>query len=286
MTRKLTLALIGAGRWGTNIRRTLEAFRDVRLAAVVTRDWRALLRLPNLDGVLIATPASTHARIALPFLRRGLPMFIEKPLASSLRDALALQRASRSRALVFVGHVHLYAPAYQVAKRHVRRLGKIRFLFGEGMNRGPVRDDISALWDWAPHDLALALDLLGETPRVMQVTGHAWQKPRSTLHDFASLTLRFPSGAAFHGVYSWALPPKRKRLTIVCDRGTVVHDDTAERKVSVHTPDGRVAYPRYASTPPLTAELRSFVRMIRSRKRPVSDLAQGLAVIRILDAAG
>lgn len=284
--KRLTLALIGTGRWGSNIRRTLASLPGVTLVPPVSRDWRQLLTRQDLDGVLIATPASTHAEIALPFLRRGIPLFIEKPLTDSLASARQTRRiAARSRVPVMVGHVHLYNPAFAAAKRALRRAGRLRWIFGEGMNRGPIRDDVSCLWDWAPHDLSMTLDLLSEEPAAVQATGAALLKPRTRLYDVATLSLRFPSGVRFVGVYSWLAPAKRKRLTIVGERRSIILDDTADRKVAAVTPAKPPVYHRYAATPPLTAELQAFVRMLRTRAQPVSDLAQGVAVVRILDAS-
>lgn len=299
MTPLVTLALIGAGRWGTNIRRTIERLPAARLVAVRTREWRDLLRRDDLDGVLIATPASTHAHIALPFIERGISTFIEKPLTVNLPDALRLQRvAARRRALVFVGHVHLYNPAYQTLKSLLPHLGRIRWVLGEGMNNGPFRDDISCLWDWAPHDLAMALDLFGETPTAVRASGTTLLRPKTRLHDVATLELRFPQGKRFLGVYSWLAPEKRKKLTVVGARDTIVFDDAAEHKVSLYERMGptvrrgavtrqepRATHPPYADTPSLTAELSAFLAMIRTKRPPPSPLAQGLQTIEILDAA-
>lgn len=295
----LTLALIGTGRWGTNIRRTLADLPGCQLKYAETRGWRQLLGAPDLNGVLIATPGSTHAKIARPFIERGIATFIEKPLTTSLRDARALQRAAaRSGALVVVGHVHLYNPAYTAAKHAARRAGRIRFIMGEGMNNGPYRVDMSCLWDWAPHDLAMALHLLGTRPLAVQAQASALLRPRTRLYDMGSLHVRFAGGTEFFGVYSWLAPTKRKRFTIVGTTSAVVFDDTAERKVTVHRGlgprvRGRVVtrlepavwYPPYGSTPALTAELRAFLTCIRTGRPPRSDLDQGLATVRILDAA-
>jgi predicted dehydrogenase len=134
---------------------------------------------------------------------------------------------------VFVGHVHLYSPAYQTAKKLARRAGRIRFLTAEGMNNGPYREDMSALWDWAPHDLAMLLDLLGESPHAVQASGLGILRPRTRLYDAATLRLEFQSGVQFLGIYSWMAPEKRKRFTIHGSLHTIVYDDAAERKVTV-----------------------------------------------------
>ena len=296
-----SLALIGAGRWGTNILRTLEGIGGA--AVTVTREGDSLdphaPHLRGIRGVLIATPASTHATIARPFIERGIPTFVEKPLTTSLRDARALERAARrSGAQVFVGHVHLYNPAFVTAKKHALRAGRIRLLVAEGMNNGPYRDDISALWDWAPHHLAMALDLIGHPPVAVQAWGVATLRARTPLHDFATLRLRFPRGEAFVGITSWLSPEKRMRLTIVGTKDTVVFDDTAAQKVTVYRGLGptvrrsrvtrqepTVSHPPYSDAPPLRRELEAFLGCIRTGRKPLSSLSQGVATVRILDAA-
>lgn len=297
--RALTLALIGAGRWGSNIRRTLADIPGCTLKYIETRNWRRLLRLPDLDGILVATPASTHAEIALPFIERGIPTFIEKPLTGTLPDAYRLKRAARrGKSLVFVGHVHLYNPAYEAVRKLLPRLGGIRFLVSEGMNNGPFRTDMSALWDWAPHDLALALDLLHEQPVSVVASAAAVLRPRTNLYDVATLHVRFTGDVSLFGMYSWLAPEKRKRLTIVGARSTIAFDDAARHKVSFYEHLGpavhrgtvvrqepHVTRPSYGATPSLTAELSAFLTMIRTKRPPQSPLSQGIQTVEILAAA-
>ena len=159
----IRLALIGLGRWGTNIKNTLEAIGGVE---VVTFEKDASPLTPvvakkkGIQAVIVATPGSTHAEVALPFVKEGLPVFIEKPMTTSLKDALKLQEAAQqSGSNVFVGHLHMYNPAYLAAKELVPHVGDTRYAMFEGMNWGPFREDMSAWWDWAPHDISLALDL-------------------------------------------------------------------------------------------------------------------------------
>ena len=297
--RELRLALIGTGRWGTNIARTLRTIPGCHLVGVETRGWRKLLQSPDLDGVLIATPGSTHAAIALPFIEGGIATFIEKPLTTKLSDALRLERAARrSGALIFVGHVHLYNPAYLAAKNLAKRAGPIRYIVAEGMNNGPFRDDLSALWDWAPHDVALCVDLLRSVPRAVRAWSVRTLRPRTHLDDFAVVECAFPKNIHSFLMESWLMPEKRKRLTIVGTRDTVVFDDTAEQKVTLFAGMGprvrgkaverrepRISYPTYASDPPLQIELKEFLASIRSSRKHLTNLTQAVDTIRVLEAA-
>ncbi|MDZ4226177.1 MAG: Gfo/Idh/MocA family oxidoreductase, partial [Patescibacteria group bacterium] len=79
MAKPVRLAVIGRGRWGKNIIKTLEAMPGCVVAYAVARNYTELLKKNDIDGVVVATPSSTHAKVALPFIQKGLSTFIEKP---------------------------------------------------------------------------------------------------------------------------------------------------------------------------------------------------------------
>jgi Oxidoreductase family, NAD-binding Rossmann fold len=136
MTR---IAVIGNGKWAKTIIRTLEVLPD--LAAVVC--GRGEASPPNIDGVVIATPSATHAEVALPYIQRGIPTFIEKPMATSLPDAKRLlQAAEKSLAPVLVGHLQLYNVAFNKFLTLLPEIGKLRLVVLESMG-GEDRKDCS-----------------------------------------------------------------------------------------------------------------------------------------------
>lgn len=296
----ITVALIGRGRWGANIDTTLRSLRGVEVLVATTAAETKKLHNAALDGVLIATPGSTHAEVAEPFIARGLPTYIEKPLTTSVKDAERLQRAAAaSGAPVFVGHVHLYNPAYAAARAAVMRGNNhIRTITFEGMNNGPIRDDMSVLWDWGPHGISLILDLLGHTPTHVQAWGQLLLRPRTKLYDKVSLNMFFSSRVSATCTFSWLSPEKRVKLTIVGTKNSVVFDDTARQKVTLYQGIGpqvqgntvtvatpHITYPRYAQTLSLTAEMRAFIEMIRHKSTPPTDIHNGVAVVAVLAAA-
>jgi UDP-N-acetylglucosamine 3-dehydrogenase len=291
---KRKLGLIGRGRWGKNIERTLLTFPDVALT-VVGRGEQAP---KDLDGVLVATPGSTHKEIALPFIERGIPTFVEKPFTTSVADALALQTAAeKSGALVFVGHIHLYNPPFLKIKELLPSLGPVRFMFSEGMNNGPVRDDMSVMWDWLPHDLSMAIELLGSVPVAVEASAVNVLRPELPhLYDIASATFTFKEGIKLFSNVSWISPIKRKRLIVVGEKSTLVFDDTAEKKLILyknlgpHVEGNRVAlqeahllYPDYDKISSLECELRAFVEMVTAKK--VQSLNTSVAIVRAIEAA-
>src|SRR5262245_34852865 len=128
-------------------------------------DWRDLLDAGAVDAIIVASPPQLHAEMANAAVDAGLPVLIEKPLTMDLGEATALRdRAEERRALVMVGHTHLYHPAYRALKALAPRYGAILGIDAEAGNLGPYRSDVPVLWDWGPHDVALCLDLLGTKP--------------------------------------------------------------------------------------------------------------------------
>lgn len=278
----MRLGLIGVGRWGKNIARTLQEFPEVEL---VTEDVSAA----ELEGVLIATPGSTHASVAEPYIKKGLAVFVEKPFTTSLAEAERLEQlANESGAVVQVGHIHLFNPAYRVAKSLVPAVGKTRFILCEGMNNGPVRDDLSAMWDWAPHDVAVLLDLMGGRPQQVQAWGFDWLRPGQNLFDAAVIHYRFPAGTEAVSVVSWMMPEKRKRITMVGEQDKIVFDDTAEKKVTYWAgsrPGSVVSYPNYLAAAPLKMELTAFMEAVKTRQVPLAGLSHAVDSVRVLAAA-
>ncbi len=299
MLKHIRIALIGRGRWGKNIEKTLRTLPQCTLAYTKEQDYRALLTKKDIDAVIIATPGSTHARVALPFVKRGMPVFIEKPVAISVADAEKLKHAAeQSGSLVFAGHLHHYNPAYIKTKELAQKIGKIRFMVAEGSNNGPYRDDMSALWDWAPHDIYMMVDVVGSMPKSVQAWGTSFLRPRTALHDVGYIKLNFKNGVIGFIFNSWLFPEKRKKLTLVGEKSSIVFDDTALQKIALYKNMGpgvtkktvvqktpRVSSPAYPKTLPLFVELKAFLETVRSRKKPKTNIQEGLAVVKILAAA-
>lgn len=171
------LALIGAGRWGRNYIRTIGSLAEAELTAVVSRNpetaslvpagcaivqgWWQVIRAPDIDGVIVATPAETHAEILLAAIDVNKPVLVEKPVVHS-RDEAARVRAklSNTEADILVDNVHLFHPAFRRLHRLAGSLGPIKSIKASAGNRGPYRAETSVLWDWGPHDLAMCLTLV------------------------------------------------------------------------------------------------------------------------------
>jgi predicted dehydrogenase len=261
-----------------------------RRGVVCLRDWRPLLEQNDLDGVLIVTPAATHFSLAAPFLQRGLPLFIEKPLALNWQQTKRLWKLwQRRRGIVMVGHLYLFHPVWQKVRSMVRRWRGAEFMWAEGMQPGPVRKDIDVLGDWAVHDIALALDLWGE-PRAVRAWQVGWREKRRG--DMTVLQMRLRGGIVFQGSYSWRFPYKRRSWVFSSRRRVLWWDNLASpplRAATWRRSNAAISNWRPVAvgkiSPPLSIELRVFVRAVQGRSKPSSTLAEALPVMRVIETA-
>ena len=146
-----------------------------------THDWRALVDDPEVDLVAIATPNLMHAPMALAAIEAGKHVYCEKPLATTLADAIAMTRAAEAAGIVtMVGFNYLKNPMMTTAREIVRsgEIGEVtgfRGIFAEDFMADPTapfswrcerRQAGGALADIGSHAIALSRFLLGEVESV------------------------------------------------------------------------------------------------------------------------
>ena len=321
----IRVGIVGLGYWGPNLARNfanvpgsqLSALCDLspeRLAhvsaqfpnAYATRDPEEVLSSRVIDATVIATPTSTHYHLARKALEHGLHTFVEKPLATSSEECEDLIGLADDMGVVlFVGHVFLYsAPVIKLRELIATgELGNISYISSVRLNLGPIRHDVNALWDLAPHDISIVLELMGRLPVSVNCQGLAYLS--RTVHDVCSLTLHFGNNTMALIHVSWLDPNKRRLMTVVGDKKMAVYDDIEPlEKIKVYDKGveapgysdsfGEFQYsyrygdsycPRLVQVEPLKAECRNFIDCVKERKRPKSDGRHGLDVVRVLQAA-
>ena len=294
MPHPLRLGLAGAGRWGRNYIRTIAGLPALRLARVASGNpdtaallpagcqlvgsWRELIDPSALDGVIIATPPASHAEIARAAILAGVPVLIEKPLALSAAEARAVRDLAMERhVFALVEHTHLFSPAFRVLKGLVERHGGVREIRSEASNHGPYRRDVSVLWDWGPHDVAMCLDLLREVPASVVCAAHDKSPGDEGVAETVTIALSFPSGVSAEIVLS-NRQDKRRRFSVRCADAEVVYDDLSAQKLSL---DGSpVPVP---SELPLTVAVREFAAAILAGAEHPGSLDLGVRVVEVLE---
>ncbi|MEZ4635483.1 MAG: Gfo/Idh/MocA family oxidoreductase [Caldilineaceae bacterium] len=319
----LRIAQVGYGYWGPNLARNLYQMPDVELTYLVDRDPQVLANVAGLfpgttlaadaeqvladetvDAVVIATPAKTHFDLAHKALSVGKHVFVEKPLAMQLDEARTLvDLAAERQRVLMVGHVFEYNSAVRYIKTALDQgeLGDVYYLYSRRVNLGRVQSDINALWSIAPHDVSIALYLLGHLPEAVSCHGAACLN--GEVEDVIFLTLHFPGDVLCHVHASWLDPSKQREMTVVGSRKMIVYDDVAsedkiriydkgvyrrgdpiygEYQYKVHS--GDILVPRLDMREPLRAEMEDFVHSIRNGTQPQANGEDGLRVVAVLAA--
>ena len=316
------VAVVGRGYWGPNLVRNFYEIAETELAAVCdlreerletigrryptvrrTTSFDEILTDPAIDAVAIATHVSSHHPLAKRALEAGKHVFVEKPLAASVAEALDLIAIAKERKLVLMpGHTFLYSPPVNVIKALIDSgdLGDIYFITTSRVNLGLHQPDVSVVWDLAPHDFSILRYWLEETPTTASALSRACIVPGTP--DVAFINLDYPSGTIAHAELSWLAPSKLRRTAIVGSRKMVVYDDTSSEPlrifdsgVDLQEPEtygeykltyrtGDIVSPRVAASEPLALELRDFHRAVREGSTPRSSAAVGLDVVRMMEA--
>jgi predicted dehydrogenase len=321
------IGVVGAGHWGPHLIRNftdhlsshvlwvaeLEARRRKGIAerfpgTAVTSELDDILDDPRVDAVVVATPTSSHASIVAAALESGKHVLVEKPIAYGLKDSIRLcEEADRRDLVLMVGHVFLFNSAFQTAKDYIQRgeLGDIRYLSMVRTNLGPVRADVSAAWDLASHDVAIANHWLDAVPQSVSATGGSWLN--DGIQDVVFATLSYPGDVLVHIEASWLNPRKRRLVAAVgSDRMLTVDDMELNEPIRLYDKgvlkrsddefsdtfagfrnqirEGEVRIPHVTGGEPLRAECDEFLRRIAGGSNTLSNGWDGARTVAVLDA--
>ncbi len=312
-----SIAVIGCGYWGKNLIRNF--FELKALGLICDKNEEALARFEDqyqgmktcfalneviarddILGVAIATPAETHYTVAREVLLAGKHVFVEKPFVLHESQAGELiELAEKAGRVIMVGHVLQYHPVFVKLKELANsgELGRINYIYSHRLNLGKIRREENILWSFAPHDISMILSLAGEEPESIQALGGYYLHQK--IADVTTTHLSFPSGLQAHLFVSWLHPFKEQKLVVVGDKKMAVFDDTQawQDKLLLYpheirwqngTPVPAKAEPERLDIPegePLRLECEDFMRCIAEGKAPTTDGAEGMRVLKVLNAA-
>ena len=204
---KLRVGVVGVGPMGRGHARHYSELPGCDLVAVVDSDpgRRAESALKTgamafadpkeligrVDAVSIATPTTTHRAVALPFIEAGIHVLVEKPIAQSTAEALAIVDAAKAKGVVLqVGHIERFNPAFRAAKEVVC---DPRYVICDRLSPFAFRStDIGVVHDLMVHDLDILFEFLDDEVQEMEAFGIP---VLSLSEDMADARLRFKGGA-------------------------------------------------------------------------------------------
>lgn len=324
----LNVAVIGAGYWGPNLVRNFHANPQTKVEWVVDADLgkarRLAARFPpaqssddldavlargEVDAIAIATPAGTHAPLALRAMEAGCHVLVEKPLATTVADGETMVRTARERGLVLMAdHTFCYTPAVQKIREIIRSgtLGSVRYFDSVRINLGLVQSDVDVFWDLAPHDLSILDFVLPDDVTVLSVSATGADPVGAGHACIGYVTMPLSNGGIAHAHLNW-LSPSKIRTTIiggsekmivwddlrpsqrisVFDSGVEVErdlDDDLRRALLVSYRAGDMFAPALDGSEALAGVVDEFVDSIGENRPPLTDGEAGLRVLRLLEA--
>lgn len=311
---QVNVCVTGCGYWGKNLIRNFHTLGH--LHSICESDSKKLGQFqsqygvkgfscleeaigdPEVQALVIATPAEQHAAMAISALRAGKDVFVEKPLALRWQDGVEMTAmARRGNRILMVGHLLLYHPAVLKLKELLEsgELGRLEYIYSNRLSMGKIRREENALWSFAPHDISVILTLTGELPVQVSAVGGAYVQPN--IADVTVSNLLFDRGTRAHIFVSWLHPYKEQRLVVIGSKKMVVFEDSRatdklvlyDKQIALGGNDFEVKQPRgepvpVAAAEPLRAECEHFIDCVRSRQAPRTPGEDGVTVLQVLQA--
>ncbi|OLP16488.1 oxidoreductase [Leptolyngbya sp. 'hensonii'] len=301
--------VVGAGNWGRNLVKNFHQLGALAGVAEANPELRAAVEttypgiptyqtyddaLEAEDGpIVLATPAPLHYAMALSALKAGRDVFVEKPMTLRAEESRHLAEfADAHDRILMVGHLLLYQPAITWMRDYLAsgQAGRVLHVATQRAALGKVRTEENVWWSFAPHDVAIILELLG-SPKISQVkaTGQALLQPQ--IEDFVHVDLQFEGGQSAHLHCSWLWPEKQRGTVVIAERQMLVYDEIRQ-VLTVHDKsigadlknDDRGSQGiEVTAAEPLKIECQHFLDCVQNRQRPRSDGWNGVAVVEILE---
>ena len=331
-SQPLRLAIAGFGLVGRRQRDAINRVAGLELVGVADPDpgarayatGQGLKWFPTLarmfvearpDGVILATPTPMHVPQGLDCVARGVPVLVEKPIASRTSDAARLVEAAKgANARVLVGHHRRHNPLVRAAKEMIREgaIGDVRAVHAScwlykpddyfesaawrrGAGGGPISINLS-------HDVDVLRHLCGE---IVRVQAQAVPSTRgSDTEEAAAATMGFESGAvgtvavadSIVAPWSWEMTAQENPAypwtsqscyLIGGSRGSLSIPDltlwTQPGGRSWWKPISASRSPREAADP-LVEQIRHFADVIAGAAEPLVSALEGLKTLRVVEA--
>lgn len=321
--KNIKIGIIGSGYWATNIIKSLEELSiknifvfDINKKQLIStkkkfsftyiaKSLKELLKL-DLDCYFLVTPTATHYRIGKQIILQNKDLFIEKPLSLSSKHIRNLGKLSKKRKTILMsGYIYNYNVYIKFIKNLIekKKIGKIKYIYLERSNLGPIRNDASCIWDLAAHDISSCIFLLNKKLKVIGANGYDFLKKK--IYDISSIYLSWKD-IKIEIKSSWLSPTKNRKLIIVAEKKMLLFDEldpnskikiynqyakypkTDSFKKSFFTPKanifiGNINEPKIKFISPLKEEILHFFKCVIERKKPKTDANYAFAVSKIIE---
>jgi len=319
---KIKIGVIGCGYWGPNLIRNfnnigeaeilyicdidemkLSSIKDNYPKVKTTKDYKEILKDPDVDAVLVALPVFLHYPIAKDALLHNKHVLVEKPMTSNSEQAKELIEIAREKnKVLMVDHTFEYSEPIKKIKEIVDSgdLGDIYYIRAEWLNLGLLQPDVHVVWDLAPHIISIIGYVTGLKPE--SLNAHAKGYIREDIPEIAHININFENGVSAYITTGWLEPKKTRTMTIVGSKKLLVFDLINKeesvrvydksvkiikvddiRNVKLHYKYGDTISYNIKDVESLNTMCRHFVDCIINNKKPQSDGESGLRVVKVLE---
>jgi predicted dehydrogenase len=325
--KAVRVGVVGCGYWGPNLVRNfarhpgsqVQAVCDTRFerATRVGAEYRVptitdrseeVLKAPDLDLVVIATPSFTHFELAKTALLAGKHVLVMKPLTTRADHAEELcDLAERQGVRLAVDHTFVFTGAVQRMKQLIvsGEVGELYYFDSVRINLGLFQTDVNVIWDLAPHDVSIMDYVIGGDPLAVSATGAA--HGGSPTENIAYVTVRFAGSLIGHVHVNWLAPAKVRRTIVGGSKRMLIYDDVEpseklriydkgfsvaphpspenEYQLLISYRAGDMHAPQLDTREALAVEVENVIEAIHGEAPLMADGRAGWRVVRILEAA-
>ena len=308
------IGIIGCGHWGKNLIRNFHSLGSLNSVSdsdsetaksfskqydIPSISFEEMIDSIDIEGVVIAAPAVLHSNLAIKALNAGKHVFVEKPLATNIKDAQSMiDCAKKSGKHLMVGHLLQYHPVFIKLKKLVLegKIGNLEYIYSNRLSLGKIRVDENIIWSFAPHDISMIISLVNKKPSKVLAVGN--QQLGRKIEDRAIIHLDFDTEIQAHIEVSWINPYKQHKLVVVGSKSMLVFDDSKpwneklmffDHSINLDSTPPEIIKSegieiKVVETEPLMNECLHFIEVVNNNYKPITDAEEGMRVLEVLHA--
>lgn len=301
--KKIRVGVIGVGYLGEHHARIYSQLDGVELVGVAdvnkkradeiaqkipTRPYYSYKDIINLvDAVSIVVPTPLHYKVASDFLKNGIDVLLEKPMTTTLSEADSLiKKAKEKRLILQIGHVERYNSAVRTLASII---SKPRYI--ESRRFGPFAErvsDVDVILDLMIHDIDIVLSLVNSDIKSITATGVSVM---TSHNDIANAYIEFKNGCIANLTVSRMSIDRLRKISIYQpetyitldykDQDIIVHKRKWKKVNGKRVPEISDDKINLVKEEPLNAEVASFIKCVKARKKPIVSGIEGRRALEI-----
>ncbi|MEM3765633.1 MAG: Gfo/Idh/MocA family oxidoreductase [Candidatus Bathyarchaeia archaeon] len=311
MSKKINIAVIGAGYWGTKLVHEYLALskkrRDLKLQAIadkspeslckirenfslptsmLKKDYNEILEDSEITGVHIATPNETHYEIAMKAIAAGKNVLLEKPMCLNSSDAFRLARqAEKNGSVLLIGHIFRFNNAINKVKQMIENgeINGVRCLELRWVSDIPPPPGRDIIFDLAPHPVDILNHIFEEWPTELYAKGQSYERKKVGLEEVAFVTMEFPEDVIASLTLSWIHHGHRERTILIVNEKSAIMIEAVEQRIILFEKGvKKEIFVERNNT--IESEINHFIDRIKNGVPPINSPLIGVRNVTVLEA--